>query len=134
MSSGRPVPVPDETSAPFWAAASEGVLALARCDRCDHATHPPTPVCPACGTTEPAWRFAAVDGGGAVRSWTVLRQAFLPGFADDLPIVLVDVALDGAEDVRLVGRLLDGPGAALHLGARVAVAFEPGDIPGFRLA
>jgi len=120
----RPVPVPDEASAPFWEATASGVLALARCTSCSQFTHPPVPVCPGCGSTEPGFTFQPVDGRGVVRSWTVLRQAFLPGFADDLPIVLVDVALDGHDDLRLIGRLLDGPDAPVQVGAAVTVAFE----------
>lgn len=135
---GRPVPVADETSAPFWEAAARGELLLARCSVCAAATHPPTPVCPTCGSTDPAWRFEPVATTGVVRSWTVLRQPFLPGFAVDLPIVLVDVAIDGTGDVRLIGRLLDGVDAPLHLGDAVTVAFEqlPDGIavPAFRSA
>jgi uncharacterized OB-fold protein len=136
--SDRPVPVPDDTSAPFWQAAGEGRLVLARCSACDHAVHPPSPICPACGTTEPAYEFRPVSGRGAIRSWTVLRQAFVPGFVDDLPVVLVDVALDGTDDVRLIGKLLDGASAAPALGAAVEVTFEHLDdgsaIPAFTLA
>lgn len=124
MPSTRPVPVPDETSAPFWDAAADGVLVLARCSRCREHSHPPAPVCPRCHRTDPGFVFEPVEGRGVIRSWTVLRQPFLPGFADDLPIVLVDVAIDGTDDVRLIGRLLDGPDAPLHLGAAVAVVFE----------
>ena len=40
-----------------------------------------------------------------------MRQSFLPGFEADVPFVLVDVELDDAPDVRLIGRLLDGPDA-----------------------
>ena len=73
-----------------------------------------------------------------MRSWVVLRQSFLPGFDDALPFVLVDVALDEQDDVRLIGRLLDGDGVALRIGDRVAVAFEdlaPGvSVPAFNLA
>ncbi len=121
---GRPVPVPDEGSAAFWLAAAEGVLTLARCGRCGRFTHPPGPVCPHCRATDPEFRFEPVAGGGTVRSWTVVRQSFLPGFDDDLPFVLADVAIDGADDVRLIGRLLDGPDAPLQVGDRVAVDFE----------
>lgn len=134
----RPLPVPDETSAPYWRAAADGALALARCGACERFTHPPVPVCPSCGSTEPAFTFEPVDARGEVRSWTVLRQAFLPGFAEDLPIVLVDVALDGHDDLRLIGRLLDGPAASLRIGIRVTVAFEhladDIDLPAFELA
>ena len=37
----RPVPVPDESSTPFWEAAARHVLTLARCARCGAFTHPP---------------------------------------------------------------------------------------------
>jgi hypothetical protein len=57
-----------------------------------------------------------------VKSWTVIRQSFLPGF--DVPFVLVDVELDEQPELRLIGRLLDGEDPDLQIGARVQVAFE----------
>jgi len=116
------VPEPDERSAPFWQAAARHELVIARCSRCHALTMPPAEVCPSCASTDPAFTWVTVSGRGAVRSWTVVRQSFLPGF--DVPFVLVDVELDDAPDVRLIGRLLDGPDAALHLGDAVTVAFE----------
>lgn len=134
----RPVPVPDEQSAGFWAAARRGELALARCADCGAFSHPPGVVCPHCHSADPQFAFVVVDGAGTVRSWTIVRDSFLPGFADDLPFVLVDVELDARADLRLIGRLLDGPDAPLRQGDRVTVAFEhPADdvaIPAFRLA
>ena len=124
MSETRPLPIPDERSAPFWAASAEHVLALARCSRCGTFAHPPDVVCVVCGSNEPDFHFEPVDGRGEVCSWVVMRQSFLPGFDDDLPFVLVDVALDGHDDLRLIGRLLDGPDATFARGSRVRVAFE----------
>jgi uncharacterized OB-fold protein len=138
VSSARLVPEPDEQSAAFWAAAAEHRLVLARCGRCAALVHPPDAVCPFCGSTDPAFEFVPVDGRGTVRSWTVVRQAFLPGLADDLPFVLVDVELDAQSDLRMIGRLLDGVDASLELGALVNGAFEdlaPGvSVPAFVLA
>jgi uncharacterized OB-fold protein len=132
----RPLPVPDERSAPFWAAAAGHVLVLARCLRCGALSHPPDIVCPHCGSADPALAFTPVDGDGTVRSWTVMRQSFLPGF--DVPFVLVDVELAAQEDLRLIGRLVDGPDAALEVGAAVSLVFEdvaPGvSVPAFALA
>jgi hypothetical protein len=72
-----------------------------------------------------------------VCSWVTLHHSFLPGFDALLPVVLVDVALKEQPDVRLIGRLLDGPDAPLALGSRVRVAFEelaPGvAVPAFTL-
>lgn len=123
-SPAKPLPVPDERSAGFWSAAAVHVLALARCTRCGKLTHPPDVACPHCLSTDPDFTFVPVDGRGTIRSWTVLRDSFLPGFAADIPLVLVDVELDAQADVRLIGRLVDGPEAPLHLGDRVVTVFD----------
>jgi uncharacterized OB-fold protein len=138
----RPVPVPDERSAPFWEATARHVLTLARCSRCRAWVLPPDLTCPACLSSDPAFVFEPVSGRGTVRSWTVMRQSFLPGFADEVPFLLVDVELDldgppGPSDVRMIGRLLDGPDAPVRLGAPVTAAFEDVadgvSVPAFRL-
>jgi uncharacterized protein len=137
VTSQRPVPVPDELSAPYWSAAADHVLVLARCSRCGQLTHPPDVVCALCQHPDPAFTFERVNGGGTIRSWIVVRQSFLPGFEDQLPLVLVDVALDAAAEIRLIGRLLAGDEATLTIGRRVQVAFEdlvPGvAVPAFAL-
>jgi uncharacterized protein len=97
---------------------------VARCSGCRWWTLPPDVVCPHCRSTDPAYVFEPVSGRGAVRSWTIMRQSALPGFDADLPFVLVDVELAEQAELRMIGRLLDGEHAGLHLGAPVRVAFE----------
>jgi hypothetical protein len=116
------VPVPDVSSQPFWDAAAEHRLVLARCARCDTLCHPPDAACPRCGSPDPEFSYVSVEGDGAIRSWTVIRQSFLQGF--DVPFVLVDVELAVQPGLRLIGRLLDGPEAPLGLGVPVRLAFE----------
>ena len=132
----RPVPVPDEQSAPFWVAAAEHILVLARCSSCRALSHPPDLVCPHCGSTDPAFVFTPVDGTGTIRSWTVMRQSFLPGF--DVPFVLVDVELQAQAELRMIGRLIDGSDAPISAGSPVTVVFEdiaPGvSVPAFALS
>ena len=124
MTTSRPVPVPDERSRPFWEAAADHRLVLGKCGRCGKFTHPPGVVCPNCQHTDPRFEFEPVRETGVVRSWTVVHQSFLPGFDADVPFVLADVEIDDADGVRLIGRLVDGPSAALHAGATVTVAWE----------
>jgi uncharacterized OB-fold protein len=94
-------------------------------------------VCPHCFSTDPGFEFVRLSGEGVVRTWTVMRQSFLPGFDDDLPFVLVDVELDEDPDLRLIGRLLHASDADLSIGSKVVVDFEdlaPGvSIPAFKL-
>jgi uncharacterized OB-fold protein len=133
----RPNPVPDDQSAGYWAAAADHVLALARCMQCGRLAHPPGVVCAACLHPNPGFEFSPVDGAGAIRSWTVIRDSFLPGFNDLVPLVLVDVELDVQTGLRLIGRLVDGVDAELHLGDRVTTVFDdlaPGiAVPAFAL-
>jgi uncharacterized OB-fold protein len=120
----KPLPVPDEGSEGYWAAAARGVLALPRCGVCGRFALPPDVVCPECGSTDPRFTTEPVEGGGTVRSWTVVRDAFLPGFAGDVPYLLVDVELDAQPDLRMIGRLVDGAAAPVRVGDRVTVAFD----------
>jgi uncharacterized protein len=134
----RPLPVPDATSAPYWAAAADHVLAVARCGQCAGFALPPDSVCPHCGSTSPEFEFVPVSGRGTVRSWTIVRQSFLPGFDDLLPFMLVDVELDAQADLRMIGRLLGGVGGDVRVGTAVVAAFEdltPDiSVPAFELA
>jgi len=138
MTTARPLPVPDEQSAPFWSAAADHVLTVARCGACATLSLPPGPVCGHCGSIDPEFDFVGVSGAGVVRSFTVVRQAFLPGFDDDLPFVLVDVELDAQTDLRLIGRLVDGVDPSPTLGERVEIAWEDltpeVTVPAFRRA
>lgn len=119
MTSHRVLPVPDETSSPYWDAASRHVLTAARCGQCGVFAMPPDVVCTACGSTNPRYEFTPVSGLGVVRAWVVVRQSFLPGF--EVPFVLVDVELAEQPELRLIGRLLDGEPTR---GATVRAAFE----------
>lgn len=119
---GRLTPIPDERSAPYWDAASQHMLTVAQCSVCHTLTHPPGTVCPHCGSTDPQFTFVPISGRGLLKSWTVVRQSFLPGF--EVPFVLVDVEIVEQADLRLIGRLLDAPKEALHIGRGVRVAFE----------
>jgi uncharacterized OB-fold protein len=120
----RPNPVPDPTSQGYWDAAARHELALACCSRCGGFALPPDIVCPHCGSTAPEFTYKVVSGRGKVRSWTVMRRAFSPGFEDDLPFRLVDVELDDQPDIRMIGRLLDGPDVPVAAGTPVHLAFE----------
>lgn len=120
----RPVPVPDERSAGFWAAAARHQLTASCCDHCGWLAYPPTIVCHRCSTVPAAFHDQPVSGRGRLVTWTVLHTAFLPAFAPDLPYVVADVELVEQPGLRLVAYLLDGPEADLALGAPIEVVFE----------
>jgi len=119
----KPIPVPDDQSAGFWSAAAEHVLAIQHCEACGRAAHPPVMVCGHCHDPERRFRSEPVRGSGRVRTWTVMRQAFLPGFAPDVPYAVAEIELDDV-DVRVIGRLRGAAPGGLTIGTPVSVSFE----------
>jgi len=120
----KPLPRPDEVSQGYWDAAARRELAIQRCDHCGWFNHPPDVVCAQCMSPDPSFSFVRVSGRGRIRSWTIMRDAFLPGFRDDVPWVVVDVELEEQAGLTVISRLADGPDANLALGAAVRVVFR----------
>jgi len=120
----RPIPVADARSAGFWQAASEHRLAMQRCARCGWLSYPPDTICSSCLSPEGSFAWETVSGRGALRSWTVIRTAFLPGFAPYVPYVVAAAELTEQAGLRLVARLAGEPGPGLVYGAPVETVFE----------
>lgn len=106
---------------PYWDGLQAGQLRVQRCAACGKLRHYPRPMCPACHSFEVEW--VALAGRGRVHSWARPHQSALPGFADQVPFTLVTV--DMAEGVRVLGRLVEGDGAALQVGDAVVMSVEP---------
>jgi len=133
----KPLPRPDAISQGYWDAAVRHELAIQRCDHCGWFTHPPDVVCANCLSPDPSFSFVPVSGRGTIRSWTVMRDAFLPGFRGDVPWVVVDVELEEQAGLSLISRLVDGADADIALVRPVRVVFRdvaPGiSLPEFTL-
>ena len=75
----KPRPVADARSGGFWSSAARHELSIQRCTNCRRLP-PPVVVCPACLSTTAGFSFVPVSGRGRLRTWTIMRDAFLPGF------------------------------------------------------
>jgi uncharacterized protein len=130
-----PAPVPDQASAFFWEGAARGELLVQRCADCDSFQYPPTVVCEKCQSSD--IRPTRVSGRGTLYALTVMHQAFLPAFAENLPFTIALVDLDDAPGARLLTNVVDADPAGLTAGDPLEVVFEPrGDyaVPQFRPA
>ena len=134
----KPVPVPDAQSAGFWEAAANHVLAIQQCDQCGFLSHPPVDICRQCLSPDRSFRYEPVSGRATVKTWTVVRDAFLAGFAGDVPYVLAEAELDEHEGLRLVLFLVDGTESEMRVGMPVEVVFDDVadgvSVPHFRTA
>ena len=130
----KPIPVADELSEPFWAAAREQRLLVQRCV-CGYYNHPPRAVCDSCLSQQ--LEFVPVSGRGKIYTFTVMHQRDVAGFENESPFVNIVVELDEQPTLLMVSDLPGTERDRVSVGAPVEVYFEPrGDqvmIPQFRL-
>ena len=128
----RPVPVPDEISAPFFTGARNGKLMLQHCAACGQWSFPVRERCPQCLAAKLEWR--AASGRGTLYTFAIMHQMMNPGFAADMPYNVSQIDLD--EGVRMVANITGVANDQLRIGMKVEAVFEDvGDgvsIPKFR--
>jgi hypothetical protein len=99
----KPLPAPSPLSEPYWQALREGKVRIQRCSACDGYVFYPRPHCPACLSKELGW--VDVSGRGKLYSYTIVRRAMNPAFADDVPYVYAIVELE--EGPRLMTNVVN---------------------------
>ncbi len=123
MTTAKPRIVPNLANRFFWEAAGRGELAVLRCEACGWHAHPSPDRCPRCGAR--ALLPARLSGRGTVYSFTIVRRAFHPGFADDLPYVLALIELPEQAGLKLVSRVVNMAPEAVTIGLKVEAVFVP---------
>lgn len=115
----RPLPTPDEEE--FWRSGADGLLRMQRCSDCGKWQHPPNPICHHCLSRDV--RFEPVSGTGAVYSFTINHQPWLPHLS--APYAVIVVELDEQPGLRFISRLVNVDVAQVRIGLRVRVEFAP---------
>ena len=116
----RPIPVPDERSSPFFAAASRGQLLIKRCRACGRFLAPQRETCDGCTSEVLEWTPAS--GKGTLYSYVFMHQVLHPAFREEVPYNLIVVELD--EGPRLTSNLVGTPDDQIRVGMRVEAVFE----------
>ena len=125
------LPLGDEESDGFWEATAARELRVQSCAACGALRFPPRVMCPECQSTERSW--VAVSGRGTIWSFVVVHPPVLPAYAPFTPFPVVTVTLEEKPSLRMVGNLIEGPGAAINsvdpaaieIGEPVRVVFSP---------
>lgn len=109
----------DETRG-FWEGTLAEELRVQVCAACGHRQLPGGPCCARCWSQELRWERAS--GRGTVFSFCVVRHAFHPTFAPQVPYVLADVALE--EGPVYTSNVTDVDVDAVRIGMPVEVWFD----------
>ncbi|MFJ7638200.1 Zn-ribbon domain-containing OB-fold protein [Peribacillus sp. NPDC046944] len=120
----KPIPVKTQDNTPYWDGADRHELILQKCNSCQEYSHPPGPSCAKCGSTELSWESQGSDINGKVYSYIISYRPFLPGFQDDLPLIIAIVELDKLPDVKLIGNIQQCPTDDVHIGMQVKMTWE----------
>lgn len=114
----KPLPLPDNVSAPYWAAARDGRLLIQECPQCGNRQWYPRSLCTRCAA-EPEW--LECTGRGVVHTYCVIRQMGTAGFRDEVPYVVAMVELD--EGPRIMGNVIGVDIAEVYIGLAVEATF-----------
>jgi uncharacterized protein len=112
----------DSWTAPFWKAAHEHRLVVARCAACGHVRMPPGPYCPQCRA--PLLDWAPVSGRGEIYAFTIVRHAVIRAVSEQIPYAVAVVELCDAPGVRLVASLWDVGECKIVIGHQVEVVWD----------
>lgn len=85
-------PRPTPETQPFWDAAADGRIELARCDNCGLLPWYPRSICPNCQSQSRTWE--QLSGRGTVYSYSVTRAGGGRAWREHLPFVVAYVQLD----------------------------------------
>ena len=118
----RPLPLPDEDTAPFWDGCRRRQLLMQRCAACRAFRFHPRRMCPRCRSIESEW--VPVSGRGTIASRVIVHPPVLPAFQDRVPFAVALVELAEDASLRLIGNVLGAPPEAVRIGCAVEVAFE----------
>lgn len=116
----RPIPIPDEASAPYFQGAVDGRLMLMRCTDCGTVRFPARDRCEACWSTASEW-FAA-SGDATLHAWVIFHQVYHPAFRERAPYNVAVVEL--AEGPRITTNVVSIDNAALRADIPLRVSFE----------
>jgi uncharacterized protein len=105
--------------APFWAAAAQERLVLARCQMCGVAIWYPRPICPDCHSSDVRWESAS--GRGRLYSFTILYRAG-GDWAAHVPYVIAYVELE--EGPRVLTNIVGADPDTLKIGDDVRAVFD----------
>lgn len=111
-----PPPVTPET-APFWEAASRGVLLYGHCNACNEPHYFPRRFCPLCFSDKVEWK--AASGRATIYTYSIMRRSPTGPFA------IAYVTLE--EGPSLLTNIVDSDLDAVKIGAAVRLVFKPSE-------
>lgn len=120
----KPIPLKNQDNQPYWDAADRHELSLQKCKKCDHFEHPAGPTCASCGSEEVSWVTLGKNIKATIYSYIISHRPFLPGFQDDLPLIIAQAELEDVPEVKIMCNLLECKTENVHIGMPVKMTWQ----------
>lgn len=120
----KPIPLKNQDNSPYWDAADRHELYLQKCDGCGHYAHPPGPSCAKCGSEEISWVDLGKDVNATIYSYVISYRPFLPGFQDDLPLIIAQAELAEAPEIKIMCNVLQCKPENIKIGMPVKMVWD----------
>jgi len=130
----KPLPKPDELTAPYWEAATKHQLKIQKCESCGDYQHPPQPACQRCGCSSMHWQ--EISGKGEVYTFVIDRRLLIPSFDEPYVVAQINPVEAQRDTVRITANICNCEVEDVYIGMPVEVFYEErGDdisLPQFR--
>lgn len=117
---GKPAPVPNADTKPFWEACNRESLIYQTCRRCGYRQFYPRKVCKQCASEDLEWVEA--QQRGTVHSFTIQYRAPTPAFREDVPYIIALIDLE--DGIRMMMNIKNCNPEDLYIGMPVMIGFE----------
>lgn len=124
MDDQKPIPLKTQDNHPFWDAADQHEMVLQKCNNCGHYAHPPGPSCATCGSQDLTWEQLGSDVKASIYTYVISYRPFLPGFQDDLPLIIAQAALEQVPEVKIMCNLLECKAEDVYVGKPVKMIWQ----------
>ena len=91
-----------------------------RCDNCGAYLYIPKDICNHCHSDQLTW--TPISGHGEIYTYTVVRRAPTPAYAEDAPYTLAHVTMD--EGFRMIGKLNGVAPEDVRIGSPVQITYQ----------
>jgi uncharacterized OB-fold protein len=115
----------DPWTEPFWQAAREHRLVVARCEKCGRFRSPPTPYCANCLSQEIEW--VELSGEATLYTYTIVRHPTAPVLATQVPYVIGIVVLAGTDGTKFMTNVVNCTPDDVHIGMTLHVVWDDQD-------
>lgn len=120
----KPIPLKTEDNKHYWDMADQHELSLQKCNDCGHHAHPPGPSCVHCEGQNLSWEALGKDVRATIYSYVITYRPFLPGFQDDLPLIIAQAELEKVPEVKIMCNVIDCKADNVYIGMSVQMTWQ----------